>query len=130
MRKAKRAYQKRKQVAREAKGQANKNGRGYQNATTTGLEATSRSIVEINKGFREIADEMNDYSKRSLEDAFRTWQKFLDTRPLGHLIEIQTWYAQNAYASYVAELSKLGELYLGLTRRVSNPLERASRRPS
>jgi hypothetical protein len=24
----------------------------------------SRSLIEINKGFREIADEMNDYSKR------------------------------------------------------------------
>ena len=61
MRKAKRVNQKRKQVAREAQGQAKKIGRKYQNAATSGLNAASRSVGEFNNGFREIADEMNEY---------------------------------------------------------------------
>ena len=39
-------------------------GRKYQSAATTGLNAASRSVGEFNNGFREIADEMNEYSIR------------------------------------------------------------------
>jgi hypothetical protein len=133
MRRAKRSKQKRKQVAQEAQGQSKKIARKYQNAITTGLEATgleatSRSVMEFNKGLREIADEMNEYSKRSLEDVFRAWQHFLEARPLRQLIEIQTRHAQSAYEAYVAEISRLGDLYLGLTRRASKPLKQVPRR--
>ena len=127
MRKAMRVNQKRKQVAREAQDQA-KIGRKYQNAATSGLNATSRSVGEFNNGFREIADEMNEYSIRSLENAFRAWQQFLDARPLQQVVEHQTRCAQNAYEAYVTEFSKLGDLYLSLTRRASEPLRQVSRR--
>ena len=113
MRKAKRVNQKRKQVAREV---------------TSGLNAASRSVGEFNNGFREIADEMNEYSIRSLENVFRTWQQFLDARPLRQVVEHQTRFAQNAYDAYVTEFSRLGDLYISLTRRASEPLRQVSRR--
>jgi hypothetical protein len=97
-------------------------------AATTGLKGASRSIGEFDTGFREIADEMNEYSIRSLENVFRTWQQFVDARPFGQVVEMQTRYAQNAYEAYVAEISRLGNLYLSLTRRVSKPLGPVSRR--
>ena len=128
MRKAKRVNQKRKQVAREAQDQAKRIGRKYQNAATSGLNAASRSVGEFNDGFREIADEMNEYSIRSLENAFRAWQQFLDARPLRQVVEHQTRCAQNAYEAYVTEFSRLGDLYLSLTRRASEPLRQVSRR--
>ena len=101
MRKAKRVNQKRKHVAREAQDQAKRIGRKYQNAATSGLNAASRSVGEFNNGFREIADEMNEYSIRSLENAFRAWQQFLDAKPLQQVVEHQTRCAQNAYEAYV-----------------------------
>jgi len=113
MRKAKRVNQKRKQVAREV---------------TSGLNAASRSVGEVNNGFREIADEMNEYSIRSLENVFRAWQQFLDARPLRQVVEHQTRCAQNAYDAYVTEFSRLGDLYISLTRRASEPLRQVSRR--
>jgi len=128
MRKAKRVNQKSKQVAREAQDQAKRIGRKYQNAATSGLNAASRSVGEFNNGFREIADEMNEYSIRSLENAFRAWQQFLDARPLQQVVEHQTRCAQNAYEAYVTEFSRLGDLYLSLTRRASEPLRQVSRR--
>jgi hypothetical protein len=128
MRKAKRVNQKRKQVAREAQDQAKRIGRKYQNAATSGLDAASRSVGEFNNGFREIAHEMNEYSIRSLENAFRAWQQFLDARPLQQVVEHQTRCAQNAYEAYVTEFSRLGDLYLSLTRRASEPLRQVSRR--
>ena len=76
------------------------------NAATTGLKATGRSVGDFNDGFREIADEMNEYSVRSLENVFRAWQQFLDARPLRQAVELQTRYAQNAYEAYVGEMTK------------------------
>ena len=102
--------------------------RTYQSAASTGLKAASQSVGEFNNGFREIADEMNEYSLRSLENVFHAWQQFLDARPLRQVVELQTRYAQNAYEAYVAEISRLGNLYLSLTRRVSKPLGQVSRR--
>jgi hypothetical protein len=128
MRKAKRVNQKSQQVAREAQDQAKRIGRKYQNAATSGLNAASRSVGEFNNGFREIANEMNEFSIRSLENVFRAWQQFLDARPLRQVVEHQTRCAQNAYEAYVTEFSRLGDLYLSLTRRASEPLRQVSRR--
>src|SRR5262245_53046280 len=128
MRKAKRMSQKRTQVAGEAQHQAKRIGRTHQNAATSGLNAASRSVGEFNNSFREIANEMNEYSIRSLENVFRAWQQFLDARPLRQVVEHQTRCAQNAYEAYVTEFSRLGDLYISLTRRASEPLRQVSRR--
>jgi len=171
MRTAKRVNQKRKQVAREAQNPAKRIGRKYQNAATSQLNVVSRSVGEFNNGFQGIADEMNAYSirslenvfhawqqfldarplrqvnngfqeianemdevnaysVRSLENVFRAWQQFLDARPLRQVVEHQMRCAQNAYEAYVTEFSRLGDLYLSLTRRASEPLRQVSRRSS
>lgn len=127
MRKAKRVNQKRAQVTRQAQHEA-RIDRKHQNAATSGLNAASRSVGEFNNGFREIANEMNEFSIRSLENVFRAWQQFLDARPLRQVVEHQTRCAQNAYEAYVTEFSRLGDLYLSLTRRASEPLRQVSRR--
>ena len=127
-RKRKSANQKNRKLAREAQGQARKIGEQYQNAASTGLELSSRSISEFNRGLQDITDEMTDYSKRSLEDMVRAWQRLLDARPFGQLIEIQTRYVQSAYEAYASEVSRFGEIYLGLARRVARPIEQVTRR--
>jgi hypothetical protein len=128
MRKAKRVSQKRTQVAREPQHQAKRINRKQQNAATSGLHAASQSIGEFNNGFREIADEVNEYSIRSVENVFRAWQQFLDARPLRQVVEYQTRCAQNAYEAYITEFSRLGDLCISLTRRASEPLRQVSRR--
>ena len=131
MRKTKRGTQKRSPLAKEAQERTTKIGRLYQNAATTGLKATSRSVGDINDGFRQIAAEMNEYSMRSIEHVFHAWRQFLDAGPLRQVVEFQTQYAQNAqnaYEVYVDEISRIGDLYLNVTRQVSKPLGQMSRR--
>jgi hypothetical protein len=127
-RKRKGANQKHKNLARAAQGQARKIGQVYQNAALTGLEASSRSVSKLNSGLQEFADEMTDYSKRSLEEVVRAWQRLLDARPFGRLVEIQTRYIQNAYEAYASETSRVGELYFGLARRAVDSSENVTRR--
>jgi hypothetical protein len=40
-------------------------------------------------------------------------------------IEIQTQYAKKAYDTHVAELTKLGEMYVGLARTAYQPVKAA-----
>ena len=126
MRRTKKASKKRNQVAKEAQDTTTRIERLYQEAPTTGLKTmTSKSVDEFNDGLQHIAHEMNTYSVRSLEQVFHAWQQFLDAGPLRQVFEIQARYAQNAqnaYEAYVGEISRLGEMYLDVTRRVSKPL--------
>jgi hypothetical protein len=39
--------------------------------------------------------------------------------------EIQSQYAKKAYDAYIAEASKLGEMWVGLAREAYKPVERA-----
>ena len=131
MRRTKRSTPKRSQLANESQERTTRIQRLYQNTAMTGLKATSRSFDDFNDGFRQMAGEMNEYSGRYLEQVFHAWQQFLDAGPLRQAVELQTRYAhnaQNAYEAYVDEISRLGDLYLNVTRRVSKPLAQASRR--
>ena len=131
MRRTKRASQKRGQLVKQAQERPARIERLYQDAATTGLKATSRSVGDFNDGFRQVADEMNAYSVRSLEQVFHAWQQFLDAGPLRQVVELQTRYSQNtqnAYEAYVGEISRLGEMYLDVTRRVSKPPAQARKR--
>lgn len=55
--------------------------------------------------------------------------QLLGAKSFEQVIEIQSQYARMAYEAYVAELSKLGEMYAGLTRNAYKPVEQALPRP-
>ena len=40
--------------------------------------------------------------------------------------EIQSQYAKEAYDNYIAEVSKLGEMYVSLARNAYKPVEQAA----
>jgi hypothetical protein len=127
MRQTKRASKKRRKLAKQAQDTATRIERRYQDAAATGLTA----VGDFNGGFRQIAVEMNTYSVRSMEQVLHAWEQFLDAGPLRQVFEFQTRYAQhaqNAYEAYVDEISRLGEMYLAVTRRVSKPLAQVPRR--
>ena len=132
MRQTKRASKKRSKLAKQAQDTATRIERRYLDAAPTALTATSsHSVGDFNDGFRQIADEMNTYSVRSMEQVLHAWEQFLDAGPLRQVFEFQTRYAQNAqnaYEFYVDEISRLGEMYLDVTRRVSKPLTQVPRR--
>ena len=103
-------------------------GREYQRAAESGFEAASRSFTEANKGFQALAAEMMEYSKAAFDDAIRTWEQLIGVRSLEQAIQIQSDYAKRVYENHMGELSKLGEMTVGMIRDASKPVEEASRR--
>ena len=97
-----------------------------QRAGKNGFDAAVSSFGEANKGFQAIAAEITAYSKRAFEDGTRAFEQLLGAKSFEQVIEIQSQYAKTAYESHIAELSKLGEMYAGLTRNAYKPVEQAA----
>jgi hypothetical protein len=101
-------------------------GDEVQRAGKDGFDAAVSSFGEANKGFQAIAAEITTYSKQAFEDGTRAFEQLPGARSFPQVIEIQSQYARMAYEAYVAELSKLGEMYAGLTRNAYKPVEQAA----
>ena len=115
-------------IGQEAQERAQRVGHEFQKAAEGGFEAASRSISEVNKGFQALAAEMTDYSKKAFDDAIRTWEQLIGVRSLEQANEIQTQYAKRVYENHMAELSKLGEMCVGMVQAASKPVEESSRK--
>ena len=112
----------------EMQARAQKFGREYEKVAETGFEAASRSFGEANRGFQALAAEMMNYSKAIFDDAVRTWEQLIGVKSLEQAIQIQSDYAKRVYDNHMAELSKLGEMYVSLVGHASKPVEQASKR--
>ncbi len=98
-----------------------------QKAGKDGFDAVVSSFGEANKGLQAIAAEITAYSKKSFEDGTRAFEQLLGAKSFEQVIQIQSEYARMVYEAHVAELSKLGEMYAGLTRNAYKPVQAAAK---
>jgi hypothetical protein len=87
------------------------------------IESSIHSLTALSKGLQAITVEVADYSKKSLEAGSATVEKMLGVKSFDKAIEVQTDYLTSAYEGYVAELTKVGELYAGLAKDAYQPYE-------
>jgi len=108
--------------------EANRMGQQAQERMQSGFEAASRSFTEANRGFQALAAEMMNYSKSAFDDAIRTWEQLIGVKSLEQAIQIQSDYAKRVYENHMAELSKLGEMTVGMVRDAPKQVEETSRK--
>jgi phasin family protein len=89
------------------------------------LEAASTVAASLAKGLQTIAAETTDYSKKSLENSSTFIEKILGAKSLDNAIQIQSEYAKSAYEGFVAQATKIGELYTSLAKEAFKPVESA-----
>jgi len=87
------------------------------------MDATMKVWGQMSKSVQAIAAETADYSKKSFEEGSATLEKLFGAKSLDKAIEIQTAYAKSAYEGFVAQATKLGELYADLARETYKPFE-------
>jgi hypothetical protein len=97
----------------------------FQKMGKDNYDAVLRSYGELNKGLQAIGARVTDYSKRAFEDATRAFEQLIGAKSFEHAIEIQSQYAKKAYDTWVAEASKLGEMYAAVARDAYKPVEKA-----
>ena len=100
-------------------------GEEFQRVGKDNYETAVRSYGEANKAWQTIAARWTEYSKRAVEDATRAFEQLLAAKSFEQAIEIQSQYAKKAYDNYSAEMSKLGEIYVGMARDAYKPFEQA-----
>ena len=88
-------------------------------------EAVVKSYGQMNKGFQDIGTSFSDYTKQAYADATATFEKLVGAKSLEHAIEIQSEYAKTAYEKWMAEMTKVGELYASVARDAYKPVEKA-----
>jgi len=79
----------------------------------------------VNKGFQAIAATVTDYSKKVFEDGTRAFEQLVGAKSFEQVLEIQSQYAKKAFDAYIAQASKLGEMYVDLARSAYKPVEQA-----
>ena len=87
------------------------------------MDTGLKSLASLSKGWQAIAVEATEYTKKSFETGSAAVEKLVSAKSLEKAIEIQTDYAKTAYEGFVAEATKIGELYADLFKDAYKPFE-------
>ena len=100
-----------------------KNFEDLQQVSKDNVDMAMKSVGAISKSSQAIAVEVADYSKKAFEDGTAALHKLFGVKSLEKAIELQTDYAKTAYEGFVAQASKIGEMYADLAKETYKPFE-------
>lgn len=88
-----------------------------------GLDRAMNSFGVWTKNAQAVAAEVADYSKKSFEGSAAAFEKLLGAKSLEKAVEVQQEYLKSSYEGFVAEATKLSELYTDLAKDAYKPFE-------
>ncbi len=100
-----------------------KNFEDFQKLGKDNIDTYMKQFGTVSKGWQTIATEFADYSKKTFEHGSAALESLLGAKSLEKAIEIQSDYVKTAYEGFVAQSSKMGELYTDLAKETYKPLE-------
>jgi hypothetical protein len=83
------------------------------------MDGGLKSFAAVSKGIQAIAE----YSKKSFETTSGMFEKLLAAKSVEKAVEIQSDYAKQAYESFVAQATRMGELYADMAKDAYKPFE-------
>jgi hypothetical protein len=97
----------------------------FQKFSKQQIETVNAVASTMTKGLQEIAAESTDYSKKAFAANSAVIEKLLGAKSVETAIQIQTDFAKTAYEGFVAQATKLNELYVKLAAEAFKPVETA-----
>ncbi len=100
----------------------------YEDVLNQGKEqfgAAAAATTCFAKTLQTIATETADYSKKTMENNSAFMEKLLGAKSFEAAIQIQSEHWKASYASFVAQATKIGELYSNLGKEAFKPVETA-----
>lgn len=89
------------------------------------LEALQSAAAEVSKQLQAIAAETTEYSRKTVESGSAFVEKLLGVKKLDEAVQLQQEYLKTSYESFVAQATKLGELYANVAKEAFKPVEGA-----
>ncbi len=87
------------------------------------MDMAMASFGAWSKNAQAIATEVADFSKKSFEGSAAAWEKLVGAKSLEKAMEVQSEYLKSSYEDFVAQSTKLGELYADLAKEAYKPFE-------
>lgn len=97
---------------------AGKAGKEYMDAGLT-------SLATMTKSLQAIAGEAADYTKKSFENGNAALEHLFAAKSPEKAFEVQMQYGKQAYEGFVAEATRIGDLFADLGKEAWRPLESA-----
>jgi hypothetical protein len=97
----------------------------FQKFSKDQLEALTAASTTLSKGLQDIAAESSDYSKKAFAAGTAMYEKLLGARSVETAIQIQTEFAKQAYEGFVAQATKVSELYTRVASDAMKPVTTA-----
>jgi hypothetical protein len=101
----------------------------FQKIGQEGFDATVSAMGAFTKTSQTIAAEAADFAKKSFETGTGTFEKLTGARSLETAIEIHSAYVKTAYEDFVAQATRMSELYSTLAKDTFKPFEGLVKKP-
>ena len=89
------------------------------------MEMAMTSFGAWTKSAQAIMAEVADYSKKSVEGSAAAWEKLLAAKSMDKAMQVQSEFLRSSCEDFVAEATKLGELYVDFAKETYKPFEGA-----
>jgi hypothetical protein len=87
------------------------------------LDVAMKSVNAMTKGFQDIAKETADFSKKQFETSAAAAEKLMATKSIEKAFEVQADYVKASYEAFVAQATRMGELYADMAKQAYKPYE-------
>jgi len=91
------------------------------------FEAVSTAAAAVTKGWQSIAAETTDYSKKSFEKSRVLAEKLVSVKKIDEAFQLQSDFAKSSYEDFIAEATKIGEIYSSIAKEAFKPVESAAK---
>ncbi len=87
------------------------------------MDMALNSFGAWTKNVQAMASEVADYSKKAFEESAAAWEKLIGAKSVEKAMEVQNEYLKSSYEDFIAQSTKLGELYVDLAKEAYKPFE-------
>ncbi|TFF25254.1 phasin family protein [Jiella endophytica] len=94
--------------------------------TKEAMDNALKSFAAMTKGFQQITAETADFTKRSYENQTAMMEKLFQAKTLDKTIELQSEYAKSSYETWVAQMTKMGDIYADIAKETYKPFEQTA----
>lgn len=95
----------------------------FDNAQMFNNDALSSAANAWTRGLQAIAQETADYSRKFMEKGAEVMEQALQVKSFDKAVELQQGYARDSYESFVAQATKIGEIYTATAKEAFKPFE-------
>jgi phasin family protein len=86
------------------------------------VEAAMKATTTYTKAVEQMNVEAMEFSKRQIEDGIAAWKAVVGAKTVQEAWEVQSDFAKSAMDAYVAQFTKMNEMFLSTAKTAAEPV--------